>query len=261
MYAVPGPRSSASAPTKTSREGSEDHVAKTESNVDCGRRGSGRLRLWRRQEHGGRRHRPRPGVATGEGGKALKSAGGSTINIEAHNRWKEGVAGFKTAEKSGWTKERCESVAEDFEDAADAQNKFAEARVHAGSCTAAAATRTAASSFTIRRCGRTPSSARRAAALASKLATGSESSAQSEFEGAVRDELACTEGYVNIAMMQMARSGASSEEALNNLRRALAIDAQYLPAFNQMALFTCGAPRTTRRCSTSPSVVCRQAQA
>src|SRR5262245_20835510 len=72
------------------------------------------------------------GVATGEGGKALKSAGGSTINIEAHNRWKEGVAGFKAAEKSGWTKERCEAVAEDFEDAADAQNKFAEALYMAG---------------------------------------------------------------------------------------------------------------------------------
>ena len=71
-------------------------------------------------------------VAKGEGGKAIKTGGGGTVNLEAHNRWKEGVAAFKSAEKSGWNDQRCDDVASKFEDAASAQNKFAEALYMAG---------------------------------------------------------------------------------------------------------------------------------
>jgi Tfp pilus assembly protein PilF len=61
--------------------------------------------------------------------------------------------------------------------------------------------------------------------------------ARGEFERSIRDDARCTEGYVNLAIMQR-REGteASTRESLNNLRRALAIDSGYLPAFNQMAL-------------------------
>jgi tetratricopeptide (TPR) repeat protein len=59
--------------------------------------------------------------------------------------------------------------------------------------------------------------------------------ARSEFERAVRDDNRCTEGYVNLAVMQR-RDPATREAALTNLRRALAIESAYLPAFNQMAL-------------------------
>jgi tetratricopeptide (TPR) repeat protein len=76
----------------------------------------------------------------------------------------------------------------------------------------------------------------------------------------VRADARCTEGYVNLAMMQMARSGASSEDALNNLRRALAIDAQFLPAFNQMALLFLGRAQDNKKMLDLAGVVCRQAQ-
>jgi tetratricopeptide (TPR) repeat protein len=59
--------------------------------------------------------------------------------------------------------------------------------------------------------------------------------AMSEFTRAVHDDTRCTEGYVNLAIIQR-RTPASAADALNNLRRALAIDSGYLAAFNQMAL-------------------------
>jgi Flp pilus assembly protein TadD len=56
-----------------------------------------------------------------------------------------------------------------------------------------------------------------------------------EFTRAVHDDTRCTEGYVNLAILQR-RTPATAADALNNLRRALAIDSGYLAAFNQMAL-------------------------
>jgi len=49
-------------------------------------------------------------------------------------------------------------------------------------------------------------------------------------------------------------------EALNNLRRALAIDAQYLPAFNEMALLYYDQSTADAQRLDLASVVCRQAQ-
>jgi len=71
-------------------------------------------------------------VARGVGGTAIRTGGGETINLTAHNLWKEGVAAFQAAEKAGWNDQRCESVADKFENAAEAQNKFAEALYMAG---------------------------------------------------------------------------------------------------------------------------------
>ncbi len=62
--------------------------------------------------------------------------------------------------------------------------------------------------------------------------------------------------------LQRARGGADVREALNNLRRALAIESQYLPAFNQMALLYLDLAQTAdnEQMLDLAAVVCRQAQ-
>jgi tetratricopeptide (TPR) repeat protein len=199
------------------------------------------------------------GVARAEGGKELRTAGGQTINMAAHNSWKEGVAAFRSADKQGWTEQRCESVAEKFEDAAEAQNKFAEALYMAGVVHARCGDKAKANGFFQKALRQNSKFCKARVAIAlDALETGRDSGAQQEFESAVRDDPQCTEGYVNIAIMQRKRG--DTKEALNNLRRALAIDAQYLPAFNEMALLYLQEAKDNMKMLDLAEVVCSQAQ-
>lgn len=200
-------------------------------------------------------------TAAGAAG-GVRSSSGAIVSKEAEANWKKAVEAFNAADKAGWNPGTCESVAESFRDANKRQGgKFAEAIFMTG--------------LVADRCGN-PSEAlkfyNQALELDPKLCgartgvgidhfrNGREAQAYSTFEQAVRSDPRCTEGYVNLAMMQMARHGAGNEEALNNLRRALAIDAQYLPAFNQMALLFLGRAKDNRKMLDLAAVVCRQAQ-
>jgi tetratricopeptide (TPR) repeat protein len=195
-------------------------------------------------------------------GNVVRSSSGATVSKEAEADWKEATAAFDAADKAGWNPGSCESVAESFRDANKEQGgKFAEAIYMAG--------------LVAGRCGKQDDALKaynQALQIDPKLCgarvglgidhfnQGREQQAFSTFEQAVRSDARCTEGYVNLAMMQMARNGASSDEALNNLRRALAIDAQYLPAFNQMALLFLGRAKDNRKMLDLAGIVCRQAQ-
>lgn len=204
-------------------------------------------------------------TAAGKGGDhpdAVRSSSGAVVSKEAEANWKEAAAAFEAADKAGWNASSCDSVGAIFADANKKQGgKFAEAIFMTG--------------LVADRCGKSEDALRaynQALGLDPKLCgarvgvgidqfkKGSETQAYATFEQAVRSDPRCTEGYVNLAMMQMARNGASSEEALNNLRRALAIDAQYLPAFNQMALLFLGRAQDNRKMLDLAGVVCRQAQ-
>ena len=192
----------------------------------------------------------------------MRSSSGAAVSKEAEANWKEATAAFEAADKAGWNGDNCDSVSETFRDANKKQGgKFAESVYMQG--------------LVADRCGKTDEALKQynaALAIDSKLCgarvglgidafkKGSEAQAFASFEQAVRNDARCTEGYVNLAMMQMARSGASSEDALNNLRRALAIDAQFLPAFNQMALLFLGRAQDDKKMLDLAGVVCRQAQ-
>jgi tetratricopeptide (TPR) repeat protein len=65
---------------------------------------------------------------------------------------------------------------------------------------------------------------------------------------------------VNLAIMQRKRGIEGNKEALSNLRRALAIDAQYLPAFNEMALLYLSEAADNTKKLDLAEVVCSQAQ-
>jgi tetratricopeptide (TPR) repeat protein len=100
----------------------------------------------------------------------------------------------------------------------------------------------------------------RAAVGLDHMEHGREAQAVTAFERAIRDDAQCTEAYVNLAVLQRGRGGAQVQEALNNLRRALAIEASYLPAFNEMALLYLGQAAENPRALDLAGVVCRQAQ-
>ena len=201
-------------------------------------------------------------VAKDSAGNVVRSSSGAAVSKEAEANWKEAVAAFDAADKAGWNAGNCESVAETFRDANKKQGgKFAEAVYMQG--------------LIADRCGKSEEALKQynaALAIDSKLCgarvglgidafrKGNEAQAFASFEQSVRSDARCTEGYVNLAMMQMARNGASSEDALNNLRRALAIDAQFLPAFNQMALLFLGRAQDNKKMLDLAGVVCRQAQ-
>ncbi len=201
-------------------------------------------------------------AAKDSAGNVIKSSSGAAVSKEAEANWKEAVAAFEAAEKSGWNEATCDSVGKEFSRANREQGgRFAEALYMSG--------------LVLDRCGKRDDALKlynEALAVDAKLCgarvgvgvsdfrAGREAQAFSTFERAVRDDARCTEGYTNLAMMQMARSGASNEDALNNLRRALAINATYLPAFNQMALLFLGRAQGNAKMLDLAAVVCRQAQ-
>jgi tetratricopeptide (TPR) repeat protein len=91
------------------------------------------------------------------------------------------------------------------------------------------------------------------------LQSGRTAQAKSTFEQSIKDDPQCTSGYTNLAIIQRAQG--QSDEALKNLRRALAIESDYLSAFNQMALLHYDRGRKGNAAELDlAEVVCRQAQ-
>lgn len=92
-----------------------------------------------------------------------------------------------------------------------------------------------------------------------ELDAGRAGPAREHFERAVRDDPQCATGYVNLAVLQ-ARAPEQREEAVANLRRALAVRSDYLPALNQMARIYLEWSEERPELRPLAAVVCRQAQ-
>ncbi len=203
---------------------------------------------------------PSADVARTAGGEAITTADGSAVSKKAHGRWESALEEFESNEKSGWTASKCKSSEKSFEGAADAQGgDFAEALYMAG--------------LALSRCGddgafehyeqalkADPRFCKARVALGLRdLEGGRVSQAKSAFEQSIKDDPQCTSGYTNLAIVERAQG--QSEEALKNLRRALAIESDYLAAFNQMALLHYDRGRQGNAAELDlAEVVCRQAQ-
>ena len=182
-------------------------------------------------------------TTTGGGGdgtsgeEQVTTAAGTALTEESQQRWSDAIAQYHSAAADGFTPEECSQVISRFEAANSAQGgRFTEGVYMIGVTHASCGHADEARSFYQRAlemndhfCG-----ARVAAGLEHYTA-GRIPQARAEFERAVRDDARCTEGYVNLAIIQRANPSESAD-ALQNLRRALAIQSQFLPAFNQMAL-------------------------
>ncbi len=202
-------------------------------------------------------------VATGEGGNVIRTAGGAAVSEEAHNHWTEAIAMFRTNDgaEGTWNPQTCQATLGKFEQANSAQGgNFTEAiymmGVVSGRCgddeTALGHYRRALETNE-NYCG-----ARVGVGIADMRA-GRTGPARQHFERAIRDDNQCTSAYVNLAIIQRSNEG-EVREALNNLRRALAIESDYLPAFNQMALLYLGQAEDNQQMLDLAEVVCRQAQ-
>ncbi len=197
------------------------------------------------------------------GGKQIKTAGGQSVSVEAHNKWQEGLKLFKSydATKGSWTSGHCDDVAGKFEDAASAQPKFAEALYMQGLANDRCGRKDKAQKLYGDAVRANPKFCKARVAIAlDHLHSGQDSQAEGEFGQSVQDDPQCTEGYVNLAIMQRKRGIAGNKDALSNLRRALAIDAQYLPAFNEMALLYLSEAADNTKKLDLAEVVCSQAQ-
>lgn len=200
-------------------------------------------------------------VSAGPGGAPVRTGGGAAVSAVAHNKWTAASELFTRYDGEGWTESKCEQVAEEFEEAAEAQRDFAEAFYMAGLANERCGKSAEAQAFYQRalRANSKLCEARVAIGL-DHIANDRASQGEREFGAAIQADPQCTEGYVNLAIVQRARGGSQVAEALNNLRRALAIDAQYLPAFNEMALLYLGEAASNTKKLDLAEVVCSQAQ-
>jgi len=203
---------------------------------------------------------PSADVARTAGGEAITTADGNAVSKKAHGKWESALDEFQANETSGWTSAKCSASEKAFERAADAQGgTFAEAHYMAG--------------LALSRCGDSGAYKHYDEALKvdSKfckarvglglrdLESGRTAQAKSAFEQSIKDDPQCTSGYTNLAIVQ--RAHGQSDEALKNLRRALAIESDYLSAFNQMALLHYDRGRKGNAAELDlAEVVCRQAQ-
>ena len=195
------------------------------------------------------------------GGKQVKLPGGQSVSAKAHTQWTEALKLFKQYEKSGWNDGHCDEVAGKFANAASAQKKFAEALYMAGLSNDRCGRKDKAQEFYRQAVGANSKFCKGRVAIAvASLDAGNASAAEREFAQSVADDPQCTEGYVNLAIMQRKRGLEGNKEALSNLRRALAIDAQYLPAFNEMALLYLSEAADNTKKLDLAEVVCSQAQ-
>jgi tetratricopeptide (TPR) repeat protein len=203
-------------------------------------------------------------VATTAGGETITTVGGVAVTVAAHNHWKAALELFDKYEKAGWSEAACSEVRDGFEKALKAQRgNFGEAEYMVG--------------LTYARCGDTKkakSAYEKVLAEHPKMCSpriglgmiaeeaGDEAGAQAIYREAIKQNPNCPGAYVNIARFQAKGKPDEVDEAVLNLRRALAFRSDYLPAFNEMALiyYRRGRARDRRSELDLAEIVLRQAQ-
>ncbi len=202
-------------------------------------------------------------AATTPEGTPITTAGGATVTEAAHNHWREAIAMFEAHDgaANGWSAEHCQQTLGKFNEANAAQGgNFTEAIYMMGVVSGRCGNNDQAQQYyqqalatNERYCG-----ALVGVALGDMRA-GRAQQARQRFETAIRHDNQCTAAYVNLAILQRENPN-EVREALNNLRRALAIESDYLPAFNQMALLYYEQAADNEQMLDLAEVVCRQAQ-
>ena len=203
---------------------------------------------------------PAGDVARTAGGEAITTADGSAVTTKALDKWESALAEFEANEKSGWTSSQCTASSKAFERVSDAQGGgFAEAHYMAGLALSRCDDNDAYEHYE-KALKVDPKFCKARVAMGLRdLNGGRMSQAKATFEQSIQDDPQCTSGYTNLAIVQRAQG--QNDEALKNLRRALAIESDYLAAFNQMALLHYDRGRTGKPAELDlAEVVCRQAQ-
>lgn len=205
-----------------------------------------------------------PPPAVDDSGAVISSGGEEDLNQIANERWEEGSAVFAEAEAEGFTPDRCERAGEKFSAAIEAQGGgFAEAQYMLGRLHEKCGDADEAEARYARALEIWPEFCEARVALGiTQQRAGRVDEARRNFEQARDDSpRTCHEAYVNIAILQRQQGTEESQrEAIANLRRALAIDANYLPAFNELALLYLERAGENRQMLDLAALVCRQGQ-
>ena len=208
------------------------------------------------------------GGSSGGGAQEIpreQTSGGTEVTEEAREAWVDAVEVFRQLDtQGGWNAQACERAANGFAEAnAEQGGAFTEALYMSGLVAQRCGDESGAREFFNRALSANDKYCEARAAIGvMQMDDGQAGPAEQTFRRALRDDPRCTEAYVNLAVIQRQRGGAEVREALNNLRRALAIESRYLPAFNQMALLylKLGESQDNSQMLDLAGVVCRQAQ-
>lgn len=202
-------------------------------------------------------------------GEEVTLQDGTSVTVVAFQKWQAGLQAFQQAEQAGWNDGNCGSTRELFEEAKEEQRdqKFPEALYMAGLTAARCGDDEAARRFYNEALGRgqNPRLCEARVALGvMDLKSGNLQAAMSAFNRSVDQQagdIRCTTGYVNRAVTRLRMGWDNKDEALRDLRRSLAVESEYLPAFNQMALlfYEWGAKGNSNAYDLA-EIVCRQAQ-
>jgi len=177
------------------------------------------------------------GHATTEGGAVVTDASGRAVTADAHRAWTRALEKFEEYDRTGWNSGRCSDVDDLFEEANNEQGgNFAEAIFMRG--------------LVQRRCNDSGGGRRfferalqanatfcqaRVAMGMLALEGGDRPGAKRIFEQALADDANCMSAYANIAIIQ-AETPDQVDDALISLSSALALDSDFMPAFNEMAI-------------------------
>ncbi len=169
---------------------------------------------------------------------AVVTASGIVVSDKTRDIWRAGLDAFANAESSRWSGNQCQSVPELFRKAVRSQGEaIAEADFMVGLVAERCGQGDAALAAYKQAVANDPKYCKARIALGLvDLRAGRVRQAEQAFTQAKTNDPQCTEAYVNLGMLQSASRPPNMQEALNNYRRALAIESDYLPAFNQMAL-------------------------
>ncbi len=207
---------------------------------------------------------------------AAVTSGGHEVSVQAHEHWLQGVALVEQvqmeqqqaqgegAQGEGWTQERCRQAKRAFSNAADSQSRgFPDATYMVGWVSAQCGDAEGAQRSFQRAAEQDRHHCEAQTAAGVRLMNaGNAERAVRVFEAVIQADATCAPAYLNLAMIQRTQGKTKARDALNNIRRALAVNAYYLEAFDQMALLYLeqGQREKDDRYLDLATVVCRQAQ-
>lgn len=187
--------------------------------------------------------------ATTAGGQTITTSTGQAVSQSANERFNSAAQAMKTHDdansgRGDWATESCNEVAEQFEDAAEAQpnGNFPEAWFNRGLVYLRCNQSEPATAAFTRAIQAASGNFCRAKVQLGVMAYRSRDTARARslIEEAIRqDPTHCVEGYSNLAMILREQNPSTDQqwaEVISNIRRALALDDRYLPARNQLAL-------------------------
>jgi tetratricopeptide (TPR) repeat protein len=210
-------------------------------------------------------------TAGAEQASTARSRAAEAAAQRARADWVEALKVYNAHETQAWDQRQCDDLSHRFERIAVSQAGFAEALYMAGVVQARCGQRDRAQALYQRALADDPKLCKARVAVALDALNARDQRAQEArdqraldaqaeraFEQAIADDPQCTEGYANLAILQRRKGKVGNAAALANLRRALAIDAQYLPVFNEMALLYLSEADDDKKLDLA-EVVCSQA--